>query len=273
MCMRTIIIILTIILILITITITITIRTVEGKPNPLFSTLLVIRTEDARWDHVKDVDSEANVVAKPVAAVDPLVHHPAVNPHTISDPAATKPADNTVGTKKNDTTPKEKTTKKSSWGWGSVRRRQANDSSESSLDGDAAVPVATSAVAAASSPTTEVGLKESAKTVGKNNNLQLEPGTTYRIEMSLCGFSAFGSGEDENAKVFEEHQISYDKFMHNPNVLNKPSLVFRYENRYYAAGAYRATLHITPPISKAARGRKSPGAACRRRRRRRRRCV
>ncbi|KAI9030179.1 Lipin/Ned1/Smp2-domain-containing protein [Phycomyces nitens] len=62
------------------------------------------------------------------------------------------------------------------------------------------------------------------------------PGETYRIEMSLCGFSAFGSDEAENAKVFEKHQITYDNFTHNPNLLNDGRLVFRYENRFYAAG-------------------------------------
>ncbi|KAI8364644.1 Lipin/Ned1/Smp2-domain-containing protein [Radiomyces spectabilis] len=70
----------------------------------------------------------------------------------------------------------------------------------------------------------------------KENKVQMKQGATYRIEMSLCGLSSFGADENENATKFTEHQMTYDKFMHNPNLLNDPRLVFRYENRYYAAG-------------------------------------
>ncbi|KAI7894934.1 Lipin/Ned1/Smp2-domain-containing protein [Mucor mucedo] len=61
-------------------------------------------------------------------------------------------------------------------------------------------------------------------------------GTTYRIQMSLCGDSVFGKDEQENARVFDEHISTYDNFTHNPNMLNDKRLVFRYENRYFAAG-------------------------------------
>ncbi|KAI8881765.1 LNS2-domain-containing protein [Backusella circina FSU 941] len=66
-------------------------------------------------------------------------------------------------------------------------------------------------------------------------SVELQPDLTYRIEMSQCGFSAFGMDEEENARLFEENQITYDKFTHNPNILNDRRLVFRYEDRYYAA--------------------------------------
>ncbi|KAI9470521.1 MAG: Lipin/Ned1/Smp2-domain-containing protein [Benjaminiella poitrasii] len=65
--------------------------------------------------------------------------------------------------------------------------------------------------------------------------VQLESGRTYRIEMSLCGFSAFGYDEQENTTLFNEKQVSYDTFVHNPSILNDPRLVFRYNQHYFAA--------------------------------------
>jgi phosphatidate phosphatase LPIN len=63
------------------------------------------------------------------------------------------------------------------------------------------------------------------------------PGVTYRFEMSLCGLSAFKTEDDTgNVALFDEHQLTYDTFMKNPNVLNDRRLVFRYEGRYYGAG-------------------------------------
>lgn len=67
-------------------------------------------------------------------------------------------------------------------------------------------------------------------------HIQLKPGETYRIEMSLCGLKALGSDAVQNETVFNEHQITYDNFVHNPNVLNDRRLVFRHKGRYYATG-------------------------------------
>jgi phosphatidate phosphatase LPIN len=89
----------------------------------------------------------------------------------------------------------------SNWGWGETHKQQDN-----TLHADAQV-----------------------------RRVQLQPGTTYRIEISLCGFSAFGVDENENARLFQTSQITYDKFTHNPNILNDKRLVFRYQDRYYAA--------------------------------------
>ncbi|KAK4517456.1 uncharacterized protein ATC70_000793 [Mucor velutinosus] len=69
----------------------------------------------------------------------------------------------------------------------------------------------------------------------ENETVQLKSGQTYRIEMSLCGFSAFGYDQDENALLFNNQQVSYDAFVHNPSILNDPRLVFRYRNHYFAA--------------------------------------
>ncbi|KAG1152765.1 hypothetical protein G6F37_006378 [Rhizopus arrhizus] len=71
---------------------------------------------------------------------------------------------------------------------------------------------------------------------GEINNLEMVPGQTYRIEMSLCGFSSFGSEEEENKKLFDAEMITYDNFTHNPNILNDKRLVFRYNEKYYSAG-------------------------------------
>ncbi|KAI9246477.1 Lipin/Ned1/Smp2-domain-containing protein [Phascolomyces articulosus] len=97
-----------------------------------------------------------------------------------------------------------------------------------------------------SSSTSMVGTKK----------LQLEPGVVYRIELSLCGLTTFGTKEEDNATLFNEHQITYDKFVHNPNLLNDQRLVFRYEGRYYAAGRTGPLFtslflfHEPPPMDK-----------------------
>ncbi|KAK4513215.1 mRNA 3' end processing factor [Mucor velutinosus] len=108
---------------------------------------------------------------------------------------------------------KEEEPKKSLWGWGSAKRQATNDSMDAPL----------------STPPTQP-----ADTV--QDHLALLPGQIYRIEMSLCGFSAFGKDEKENAQVFDQHKVTYDNFTHNPSMLNDKRLVFRYSNRYYAAG-------------------------------------
>ncbi|KAI7904232.1 Lipin/Ned1/Smp2-domain-containing protein [Cokeromyces recurvatus] len=69
----------------------------------------------------------------------------------------------------------------------------------------------------------------------QEETVQLEVGRTYRIEMSLCGFSAFGYDEKGNSELFNKQQISYDAFVHNPSILNDPRLVFRYNQHYFAA--------------------------------------
>ncbi|KAI8881900.1 LNS2-domain-containing protein [Backusella circina FSU 941] len=101
----------------------------------------------------------------------------------------------------------EENTQQSRWGWGATHRRGTNES----------LPV-------------QQQEEEEAET-----QLELLPGQTYRIEMSLCGFSAFGKEEAENASLFEKHQTTYDNFTHNPNILNDKRLVFRYQDKYYAA--------------------------------------
>lgn len=53
--------------------------------------------------------------------------------------------------------------------------------------------------------------------------------------MSLRGFAAFGYDEDENDLLFRDKQVSYDIFVYSPSILNDPRLVFRYNNRYFAA--------------------------------------
>ncbi|KAI8641445.1 Lipin/Ned1/Smp2-domain-containing protein [Parasitella parasitica] len=108
---------------------------------------------------------------------------------------------------------KQEEPKRSLWGWGNAKRQTTNDSIEVSSS-------------AKSDPPDE----------DNNGSLALLSGQIYRIEMSLCGFSAFGKDEDENSQVFDQHIVTYDNFTHNPNILNDRRLVFRYEQRYYAAG-------------------------------------
>ncbi|CEP13148.1 hypothetical protein [Parasitella parasitica] len=96
-----------------------------------------------------------------------------------------------------------------SWGWG---KSYTDDDSDNDDD------------------STRVKLGEN-----ENETVKLKSGRTYRIEMSLCGFSAFGYDQDENALLFNDQQVSYDAFVHNPSILNDPRLVFRYKNHYFAA--------------------------------------
>ncbi|ORZ17010.1 Lipin/Ned1/Smp2-domain-containing protein [Absidia repens] len=73
------------------------------------------------------------------------------------------------------------------------------------------------------------------KQVEGNAEIRVEPGHVYNIQLSLCGFSAFGSDEDRNSSVFRQHQITFGNFVQNPNILNDKSLVFKHNDRYYAA--------------------------------------
>lgn len=70
----------------------------------------------------------------------------------------------------------------------------------------------------------------------ERNSLEMVPGQTYRVELSLCGFMSFGNEEEENKKLFDAEKITYDNFTHNPNLLNDKRLVFRHNERYYSAG-------------------------------------
>lgn len=72
---------------------------------------------------------------------------------------------------------------------------------------------------------------ESTKSTG---DIKMKPGEIYRIEMSLCGLNALGSDEEKNAQVFNKEQLTYDNFVHNPNILNDERLVFRHHGHYYA---------------------------------------
>ncbi|KAI8333978.1 Lipin/Ned1/Smp2-domain-containing protein [Chlamydoabsidia padenii] len=66
--------------------------------------------------------------------------------------------------------------------------------------------------------------------------LLAQPGQVYRIQLSLCGFSAFGSNDSDNVLVFRQHQISYGTFIQTPDILNDKNLVIKYNNRYYGSG-------------------------------------
>ncbi|KAF7723479.1 hypothetical protein EC973_001990 [Apophysomyces ossiformis] len=126
-------------------------------------------------------------------------------------------------------TPAKNNDQRSSWGWGLARRRMTNESQESDKEIEEAAGTEQLDQA-------NVAKKRKKGHIDQDGKVQLRSGETYRIEMSLCGFSAFGSDEQQNHKMFDSHQITYDNFMHNPNILNDRRLVFRYERRYYAAG-------------------------------------
>ncbi|CDH49213.1 lns2-domain-containing protein [Lichtheimia corymbifera JMRC:FSU:9682] len=84
-------------------------------------------------------------------------------------------------------------------------------------------------------PVIEEGEQEQQSTNNKSTGeIKMTPGEIYRIEMSLCGLSALGSDEEKNEEVFNKEQLTYDNFVHNPNILNDQRLVFRHHGHYYA---------------------------------------
>lgn len=132
-----------------------------------------------------------------------------------NDPSNTTSSENQI---ENEVEPSKSTT---SWGWG----KPLADSSD-----------------------------EENEPQNENETVVLKTGETYRIEMSLCGFSSFVYDEDENASLFNEKQVSYDQFVHNPSILNDPRLVFRYNNRYFAAvensALFTSLLVFKKPLDK-----------------------
>ncbi|CAO3595182.1 unnamed protein product [Absidia cylindrospora] len=173
----------------------------------------------------------------------------AESPEALEGHSNTLPQDiSTAGSNNNDTsaTKPNTTTTTGLWGWGSARRRGTNESQNSSKTDDDDEADDSTSVGTDMTKATDISqIDEHDKITSSNSDsnngattlkYQLVPGTTYRIEMSLCGLSAFGYDENENAKAFEDQQMTYDTFMHNPNLLNDKRLVFRYERRYFAAG-------------------------------------
>lgn len=106
------------------------------------------------------------------------------------------------------------TTTTTTWGWGNKKAHTQKE------DVDQVVPVKG---------------QEEKYTKNEDGTVRLKSGLTYRIEMSLCGFAAFGYDEDENNLLFKDKQVTYDMFVHYPSILNDPRLVFRYEDHYFAA--------------------------------------
>ncbi|KAG2182282.1 hypothetical protein INT43_007209 [Umbelopsis isabellina] len=144
-----------------------------------------------------------------------------------------------------------------SWGWGSLPKRQ--DSRKDSTDGSTDV---------LSGDLNKLSVDESEKnqnqtvslssTTTQDNSaleeVRLKSGRTYRIEMSLCGSAALGTDPEQCKRVFREYQVSYDQFVHNPNILNDAHLVFKYEGRYYKhvgmqAPLFTSMLLLPQPLS------------------------
>ncbi|KAI8647636.1 Lipin/Ned1/Smp2-domain-containing protein [Parasitella parasitica] len=142
--------------------------------------------------------------------------------------------DDAAGTKGVPTEPSDPAVDNKSWGWGMSYADDSNkndndngngngngNGNDDDGDGDDKVNET----------------KDDSKDQNENENetVKLKSGRTYRIEMSLCGFSAFGYDQNENALLFNDQQVSYDAFVRNPSILNDPRLVFRYRNHYFAA--------------------------------------
>ncbi|KAM3586148.1 lipin Ned1 [Umbelopsis sp. WA50703] len=143
-----------------------------------------------------------------------------------------------------------------SWGWGSLPKRQEtykdlSDRSTDDLSGEL------------NKLSVEEKEKEQGQVVSSSpashgtislEEVRLKPGRMYRIEMSLCGTAALGTNPEQCKRVFAEYQVSYDQFVHNPNILNDPHLVFKYEGRYYKhvgpqAPLFTSMLLLPQPLS------------------------
>lgn len=123
-----------------------------------------------------------------------------------------------------------------SWGWGSLPKRQEKDNN---LTAARSTDDLRGEFNRLSVEDKEDALRQTTPltTLSRNANameeVRLKPGRIYRIEMSLCGPSALGTDPEQCKSVFAKHQISYDAFVHNPNILNDAKLVFKHEGRYY----------------------------------------
>ncbi|KAI8968547.1 Lipin/Ned1/Smp2-domain-containing protein [Mycotypha africana] len=97
-------------------------------------------------------------------------------------------------------------------------------------------------------------LEEKINSQNDNETVKLKPGRTYRIEMSLCGFSSFTFDKEANATLFKENQVNYNTFVHNPSILNDHRLVFRYDGHYFAAAKnnplFTSLLIFKKPLQK-----------------------
>ncbi|GAB5592271.1 lipin Ned1 [Umbelopsis nana] len=122
-----------------------------------------------------------------------------------------------------------------SWGWGSLPKQQEKNNSLTARSTDdlrgefnrLSVEDKEGALRQTTSLASLSGGKSSLEEV------RLKPGRVYRIEISLCGTAALGADPEQCNAVFAKTQISYDAFVHNPNILNDPNLVFKHEGRYY----------------------------------------
>ncbi|KAG0179954.1 hypothetical protein DFQ28_002064 [Apophysomyces sp. BC1034] len=198
-----------------------------GEHESIVLDMAGYKTEEDKWD--SGIESDLGV---PTPFSDDIKR--TESPPLISEDVLKPVKDTEITEAVNEIEPdvsEKKNDQRSSWGWGLARRRMTDESQESDKDleemAEPNKPIKTD--------TDGIPGRKKAR-IDRDGKVQLQPGETYRIEMSLCGFSAFGSDEQENGKVFDNHQITYDNFMHNPNILNDRRLVFRYERRYYAAG-------------------------------------
>ncbi|ORZ22163.1 Lipin/Ned1/Smp2-domain-containing protein [Absidia repens] len=216
----------------------------EGDEQNQVDNIILSKLEDEMTTHdidgSMDLSESGNLDLARAESPEAFDGHPNTLPQDIS----------TAGSNNNDTSAAKPntTTTTGLWGWGSARRRGTNESQNSiKTDNDDEADDSTSIGTDMTKATDISQIDEHDKITHSNNDsdnnngvttlkYQLVPGTTYRIEMSLCGLSAFGYDEKENAKAFEDQQMTYDTFMHNPNLLNDKRLVFRYERRYFAAG-------------------------------------
>lgn len=130
-----------------------------------------------------------------------------------------------------------------SWGWGSLPKRQEKDERLPTRSSDD-LDVNFNRLSIDNDDTQESLRKEptTSQNVSSMEEIRLKPGRNYRIEMSLCGASALGVDFEQCKSVFAKDQVSYDTFVHNPNILNDPKLVFKHEGRYYKHNGPEAPL-------------------------------
>ncbi|KAH8550552.1 Lipin/Ned1/Smp2-domain-containing protein [Umbelopsis sp. PMI_123] len=142
-----------------------------------------------------------------------------------------------------------------SWGWGSLPKRHEKDTLLSPRSADSLnVDLNNLSIDNGGKHEPNKQAVTGSQNVSSMEEIRLKPGRNYRIEMSLCGASALGVDPEQCKAVFAKDQVSYDTFVHNPNILNDPKLVFKHEGRYYKhvgpeAPLFTSMLMLPQPLA------------------------
>ena len=131
------------------------------------------------------------------------------------------------------------------WSWGELPKRRHEDTKEKRRGRSTASSEELSALMQQTGPNAGklTHLPEDSYTF----LLHLAADTTYQFELSLCWREGFGRSAEADAYQFEENQLSYERFMDDPDIVNDVRLVVRYNGTMLTwenASTVMATLSL-----------------------------